>query len=403
MAVALQIQVTLFAKGDYLGLRVSAADMLLPFCGIFVLYSLITKKSRLPKWSVKYMIPWIIALITVMSIALLNGYINNGFLSSWAFVNKYIGFLLLLSYLALGGWLVTNTKNSAYIISLFVNIFVGFFVITMALSVALLFLQYFLPYPLLLPNYPWDGFMANRNAYMVVFVMSFIFIIWSYKNSDIKIPAWIRIVFWLSTLTFFLFNGSRTGWIVSAVLFAILLLKEPVKRSKTIIPLLLVGFTMFYASFFITTNIMVTEARQMGRLLNVIGDDVDYNGDQRRYLAVDDGLELYKKHNPLLGAGLGTYKPFQIDKRGEFIEIIDFTALWLLVETGALGLSIFAAFFAACSWSLYKTGYVEGENSYHRAMLIFLITFAAMSILHELMYTRFLWLALGLALANNKS
>ena len=156
MAVALQVQVTLFTSDDYYGLRVSVADLLLPFCGLFVLYSLARGQSKFPRWSLPFTWLWLLALSAVMSIALINGYMNNGFLSNWAFINKYVGFYLLLSYLALGGWLITNGKNN--VISLFVNVFVGFFVLTIAMSLVFLFLQPLSPDKLFwLSSYSWDA------------------------------------------------------------------------------------------------------------------------------------------------------------------------------------------------------------------------------------------------------
>ena len=405
-AVALQVQVTLFASGDYLGLRVSVADLLLPFAGLFILFSLLSNKSNWPKWQVRYFVIWLMALLFVMSLALLNGYIVNGFLSNWAFVNKYIGFLILLSYVALAGWIVTNTSDIHYSLRLFMSVFCGFFVLTLFASILAFFLQYISPFPLWISDYAWDGFMANRNAFMVVFVMAFIFIIWSYADKNSLIPIWVKSLFWLSMPMFFIFNESRTGWIAAVILGIILFLKQPLKRAKSVLPLLLFGTILAYSSYYVTTKATsyVLGGRQMHYLLHMNeANNGGYIGDHRRYIAIEDGLELYREHNPLIGAGLGTYKPFQIEKHGKFIEIMDFTGLWLLVETGLLGLGVFGAFFIMCALSLYRSGYALGNSSYHRAVLVFLLMFAAMSVLHELMYTRFLWFVVGLAMARQRS
>ena len=55
-ALALQIQVTIFASDDYFGLRVSVADLLLPFAGLFIFVSLLNNKSNWPEWRGKYLI-----------------------------------------------------------------------------------------------------------------------------------------------------------------------------------------------------------------------------------------------------------------------------------------------------------------------------------------------------------
>ena len=405
MAIILQIHINLFANGDYLGIRIGLADLFMPIIGIMVLISLIKNKSKWPQWSINKMYLWLAALIFVMSVSLLNGYLTNGYLSKWAFINKYIGLFLLVSYMMLGGWIVTNAKDSLKILTLFSNVFTGFFSLTVLMSVITLFLQYFIPYPLWLPNYPWDGLMVNRNAFMVIFVLSLTLIICSYKDDKSTMHQLVIKVFWLCLPIFLVFNDSRTGWLAFTALIIVFFTKFPIKRARKIIPLLLIGTIIAYASYYVTTNTIVLQARQMKHLIKIIDNkgnsDLEYFGDQKRYVAVEDGMELYQEHNPIIGSGLGTYKPFQINKRGEFIDVIDFSGLWLLVETGILGLSIFSAFFIICAWSLYKTGFTKNHSGFHKAIFVFLIMFAFMAILHELIYTRVLWFIVGLALAFN--
>ncbi len=405
MAIALQIHINLFANGDYLGIRIGLADLFLPLIGGWVLITLIRGKSKWPLWSINKMNLWLLALISVMSISLLNGYLTNGFLSKWALINKYIGFFLLVSYMMLGGWLVTNAKNSSIIMTLFSNIFTGFFSLTVLMSVITLFLQYFIPYPLWLPNYPWDGLMVNRNAFMVIFVLSLTLIIYRYHNDKSIIHPFIIKSFWLSLPIFLVFNDSRTGWLAFTALIIVFFINSPIKQIFKTIFLLLIGTLIAYSSYYVTTNKEVLRGTQMKNLISVINskgsNELEYIGDQKRYIAVEDGLELYQEHNPIIGSGLGTYKPFQIKKRGEFIDVIDFSGLWLLVETGILGLFIFSAFFIMCAWSLYKTGFTKNHSGFHKAIFVFLIMFAFMSILHELIYTRALWFTVGLALALN--
>ncbi len=402
LAVALQVQVTLFAQGDYLGIRVGLADLFIPLIGVGVLFSLVTKRSAFPKFAMPFTVCWLLSLVMVMSVSVLNGYIVTGAISSWAFVNKYIGFYLLVSYFLLGAWIVTNCSDVKRMISLFVRSFCAFFILTLFFSVVTLYLQPFVPFALRLPAYPWDGFMANRNAFMVVFVCVFIFLIWGMVGGRMALPKWLQVLFWLCLPVFCVFNDSRTGWIAIVVLSVVLLLHKPFERLRFILPIVLVGVVLSYGSYYMTTHSTVLKGAQAGYLVDLLfaGEGgPDYVGDRQRVIAVEDGLELYQKSDPLVGAGLGSYKPFQIEKRGEFINIMDFTGLWLLVETGAVGLFVFFAFFAAAALTLFNHGFIKDQGGYYRAMFVFLILFGGMSVLHELMYTRFLWFAMGLALA----
>ena len=88
LAIALQIQVTLFSSEDYLGLRVNLADFILPLLGLFILISLLLKRSVWPRWSGKFGY-WAIALLSAaMLLACVNGYLTLGHWSNWALVNK---------------------------------------------------------------------------------------------------------------------------------------------------------------------------------------------------------------------------------------------------------------------------------------------------------------------------
>ncbi len=122
-----------------------------------------------------------------------------------------------------------------------------------------------------------------------------------------------------------------------------------------------------------------------------------------RYISWEDSADLLKDSNPFLGAGIGGYRHFQIEKRGEFIEILDSTPLWLLVELGILGSTCFFAFLMFCLYRFYMSGWRDNSSPFHRAMFVFLIMFCAVSVLHEILYTRFLWFFVGFSFVSSKS
>ncbi len=177
------------------------------------------------------------------------------------------------------------------------------------------------------------------------------------------------------------------------------------KHLRRVLVTGLIGVIVGFLCFCVTTDKHIVRGQQFNRLV-VLGTSgihaSKYDGDRKRLIAVEDGLELYQRYDPIVGAGLGTYKPFQIEKRGEFVEVIDFTALWLLAEMGVSGLFVFSAFFIVCAASLYQNGRKPQGSSYHRAVFVFLILFAGMTLLHELMYTRILWFIMGLALVSGR-
>ena len=408
MAIGLQVQINLFANDAYLGLRVGLSDLFLPVLGGYVLLSLMLKKSAWPVWSVPKMNIWLLALVCVMSVALINGYISLGALSSWAFFNKYIGFFVLLAYLLLASWLVTNAKDPKRLILLFVVSFVGFITLTLSIKLIFALLMSFLPKLLWIIEYPWDGFMVNRNAFMVLAILALTFVVWAHRKGEgsIKLPRFWGAALWINMPSFLMMNESRTGWIAFVILFLAFLCRDTLKRAFYVIPLLCVGGLFSYCVF-LSMQHQSYGGNQLTHFKNVFfemehageGEELSYIGDQKRLIALEDSLELYGENTPILGAGLGTFMPFQVEKRGELISSIDVTSLWLLVETGALGAFIFAGFFMACLWGVFKRRNDKHLQSFYRAVLVFLCLFAAMTILHELLYTRVLWFIGGLALA----
>ncbi len=402
IAIALQIQISLFAEGDYLGLRINLADFLLPLAGLFVLVTLLSKKSHWPQWINKYTHSTLLALLAILTIALINGYFYIGEWSSWALINKYFGFFILMSYFYLGGWLVTNFGQNQ-VLRTFTRFFLGFFIVTLVLSIIDVIQQPYTETSLWIGDFAWDGFMANRNAYMVIAIFAIVSLLTHSLYSKAPLPFWCSSLLWTIIPTFAIYNASRTGWIFGALIICAYLIKTPIKFMKTRAPFLVLGTALTFLTFNFISHGEVKLNHQYKYLTAALQqtnnqEELQYLGDQNRYIALEDGLELYQQSNPILGAGLGAYKPFQIEKRGEYINIIDWSTLWLLTETGILGLAGFSAFFLLCLAMFFKRG-IKEKSPYHTTLFFFLILIIAMSFLHELLYTRFLWFALGLGMA----
>lgn len=401
-AVCLQIQVSIFAKGDYLGLRVNLADVLLPVACIGMIYYVFAQKGI--NWPKSDLLKWIFCLaflFVVMSVSLVNGYVTNGFLSGWAFVNKYVGYIMLACYFCIGGWIAVATGGAMDIRTFLVRVTVFFFLFVFALSIVAFLMQMLSPVFFGWPQFPWAGFMANRNAYMLLAVLVMCFIVFYDDVSETPIPRWAVSLFWFLMPAFWVYNASRAGWFVMAILILYYAGRSPLKKLRYLLPLLVAGSVFSYGltqAINITDVSEATQFRLLVKLIQPQEDEEMYMGDMKRLIALEDGLELYSQSNPILGAGLGAYKPFQINKRGEFIEVIDFTGLWLLVETGILGLLSFSGFFVLCIGTVFKQ-YKSSHDSFYLAYLVFLMSFAAMSLLHEFMYTRFVWFFLGMAVA----
>jgi len=403
LAVALQIQVTVFSAVDYDGLRLNLADIALPFIGLYIAITLLLKKSKWPQWRKPKLVYISLTTLTiVMSIALIQGYFSNGFFSSWAFINKYLGFFILMSYTLLGGWLATNINHDNLKLY-FLQVFCGFSIITVGLSLLTLIIEALTNIPLWIGNYHWDGFMANRNAYMILAIFTLITVNTHHYSSSKLLPNWVFSLLWFLMPFFVIFNASRTFWIIGGIITLIILLIRPLDFIKKVLPFLLLGGLLCASLTAMLDSRKYHGFAQFNTMKHLILEkEARHRGDQARIIVAQDGLALYSQSNPLIGSGLGTFKEFQIEKRGEFITIIDFTALWFLVETGAIGLIAFGSFFFLCLWVFFKQGKENNIDSpFYWSLFFFLIAFAAASFLHELTYTRFLWFLLGLGLIKS--
>jgi hypothetical protein len=114
--------------------------------------------------------------------------------------------------------------------------------------------------------------------------------------------------------------------------------------------------------------------------------------DAYRIQAAHDAIAVWKT-SPLVGAGLGTFLNYQAQRYGQFMDVVDNTPLWLLCETGLLGLFALLGFYAVSMHSLKQAG-----DPLSLALIGILLSFGLFCLLHEMLYTRFLWFFLGLAL-----
>lgn len=403
LAILLQIQISLFRHEDYLGLRINAADLILPLLGLLVLARLAFRKDRLPRWRVPRFYIWVSGLSALMIFALFNGYNNTGEWNTWALVNKFTGWFILLGYLGLGGWIANSAGQQAITAVKSVSLIFWGIVTIGSLAWLISFdLKYDLTY------YPMGSLMANRNAYAFLW-FCMLALMTATQIRKTERPAWWFYGMWALVPLFYVYNGSRAGFIVFAFLMLVFGILHFRFTLRHILPPLLAGIlacAVIYSNFpsyaygLTSGNIQnSTQLIQAGKLnANQAGQALEYEGDKMRIRTYGDALELWSRH-PITGGGLGSFQKFQIEKHGEFKEIIDCTFLWLLAETGLSGLLALTLFFAAGLWGLFKQIRKHDPTGLYLAVFLMMAIFAIMSLVHELLYTRFLWFFMGLALA----
>lgn len=407
-AIALQIQITLFASGDYMGLRISAADFLIPLAGLGILLSLFLKRSQLPQWKKPFAWHFPALMTGIIIMAMVNGYLVQGGISQWALVNKFIGWFLLMAYFYAGGWLAAN-HHEKYI-PLFIKSFCGFFIFTAGIEITDQFMR--AQGVTLGPRADWEtirGFTGNRNAFafLMCCVASITTLYGFHKNG---ISTKIMVLFWIAFPLAFLFNGSRTLWVCAAALLGIFTWMDWKKSVRCILPSILIGLFAFFifSSEMQKKYFSFLPYNSINKLYNYMQTPEDPQaeslafdtGDAGRMEIAKGAAQLIVKY-PLQGAGLGSVLYFQEQKNAKTRNIIDNTGLWLLTETGIIGFGIFAAsyIFMALALSRSARNFQNPENILPLAALLVMLCFGIFSLLHEILYTRFFWFILGMALA----
>lgn len=398
-AVALQIQHSLFQAENYEGLRVNLADFALPVAGLFVLTSILLKKTQWPRFEKPFGYGWIAALTAMMVFALWNG--DGG---QWALVNKFAGWFVLMAYLGAGAWTGFNFQSKA---NIFLKIFTATLLISAtALPVVALADNLGLVKIELYLNRPYKASMGNPNAYGFLFCSAGAFItLPALKNKSRSLPL---LVFWALAPCLAAFSGSRTLWIVLSLLLAAITVIDWKTSLRRIIPALIVGLLL-------TIPLMQERQREYMALRPFLTmkwlheyatapeqTDAIYNitqtGDNRRLANIKLAADLWRE-NPIMGAGLGASHEAQVERHGKLLAVIDNTLLWIAAEMGSVGVLIFLGAYIAMICALWRKSKYDGLA---RNAMALLLIFGIYSLFHEVLYTRFLWFILGLALVNTR-
>lgn len=405
-AVALQVQVTVFASGDYLGLRVSLADILLPFAGVLILLSLLLGKTSWPGWKQPFGY-WAVILPSLAIIAaVINGYVLSGQWSPWAVVNKCAGWFILMGYLGAGAWLARNAPRPA--ILLFACSFTGFFLISSVYDLILHYLSWEVAADF--SDLHIKGFMYNRNAYAFL-MLAVIGIIPMLGHQSPHARAF-HFILWLVIGMCVVLNASRALWLCFFLALIVLGVQNRVQNKgyvfKTALPAALIGILAAFLLFNHYTSWIMRPFNQTAvtltgqEILKVHSPrgNILKTYDQPRIQILKNSLALYHDH-PLSGAGLGSILKHQEGVDSRKTAVLDNSVLWILTEMGPFGLFAFLWVYLAMLGALYNKDGPADDVFEHiaRAALFLLLFFGVFSMFHEILYTRFMWFILGMALS----
>jgi hypothetical protein len=317
-------------------------------------------------------------------LALLIGMTAIGW-TQWAFTNKYLGWFVLLCYGATGA--MATRFSFSKVLWTFIN--VGCAICAMeAARAALMNLGFIQDSELF-------GLSNNRNAFAFQCIMVLAASL-AHQRRSIPAIALALIGIWLS--------ASRAGICTAAIVLVVSAITIDQSWRK-ILPATLLASTAAIA-LFLLPNIGSMESWSS---LSAAATADDWrslpdpvialfvgrtSSTAEHFKSMIEGFEMFLA-NPFFGAGLGK---FIASWSGPNPLIIHSTLIWLLAEFGIIGALLF-------TYPVVRIFVIEVKrfrnNDTAGILLILIITgFSAMSVFHEVMYQRTLWLLLGMGLAH---
>ena len=432
-AVFFQLYVPV-GKGE---LNVNLADPVAILGGGLFLVSAVSS-HRWPAWRLSWFNSHILAITAILALALLHGAMTFGW-TSWALTNRFVGWFILLAYGVTGAMLVHRGGREGLTILLRT-----FSVVACSIVALDLFLIVLTQFGLELPNavlfLRMGGFAQNPNA----FAFQVLLALCASFAADFR-PRTATLVTTVCLLGIW-FAASRAIFVAVPLILAFALFSKAIPLRRLIVSAMIATFVVIAVALSSTIASVATalptllhvisswvlaEAQYLPQLilqkvsgvpailpppppqpdlsfLSINAPSLRYNvpgqlvsgsntesSNAERISSLQGGLTIFMSH-PIFGGGLGLFVAEQLRQFGKAL-VIHSTPLWLLAETGIVGLMVVAAPFARIVVAEVRRA-VRGDSIATLIVLI-LMALAIVSLVHELFYQRGFWFLLGAAMA----
>lgn len=432
--VGLHLLLTVSIAGSEV--RVGSTDIILPVALI-----LITCLVLLGKWYPQYKIKgvpyWFLILTFWLLMSLVTGYFYTGEFQRWALVNKNIGWFVLVGYFICGSWLGSQSEEKVllFLRCLFAMTFAGS--LYSLISTWLILYNHTPFFPFEGAGVRAEGFSDNPNAFGIMIACMFVMhlpFLGSGKLGGIKTGYILSAVL----LVCVYYSLSRSAWLgLSISLIGVLLLSKSCWKGLLISAVL--GFSINYVFFELPSEvdfgkykeIIAKNKRKIQKEMiadkntntsteqeNIVVKKteklkknygyktlIDNRTTKAKDYTVNIRVEMFKKsfqywlEQPIIGIGLGSYK-WRSEKENVSVHSyhIHNTGIWLLAETGLIGLLLFATFFILIFIAFIRSSKANNNIAIGTAGLLLVMLGASAGT--EILYQRYLWFILGLALVN---
>jgi hypothetical protein len=343
---------------------------------LFIIHFL--KKKCWPRWGPSSLIFWITAASAMLIISFANGYFRYG-LIPWALNNRLIGWLVLMGYFFTGGYLFIQAHINGRLAVLKALVGAASAIALVEIVARWMFVFGWLPAGLGVVGSVAEGFAQNRNAFAFQMIIALGCAMALFASATDERQRNILALAMALCITAIIQTFSRSGFIILPILviMALWMKLTPwryVFRAAFLVCVFLISMGVVPAmSLDVSADTSITE-----RMQSILG-----------------GLHLWIQ-SPLFGAGLGAFiynwmltHPIPL--------VIHNSWVWMLAEMGVAGFVAFTGLLSAMFYYAWQTRH-QWES---RLVILLLISFGLISLVHEMLYQRLLWLALGVMLISD--
>lgn len=380
------------------GITANIADILaLTGLGLFLLL-LMRRRSifPLPGWLI---IP-MAALSALVLLGIFSGYLQFGS-NNWALMNRGFGWLVILGYVSLGAMLALIPQQGVENKLLQAFALAGVTVAAIQIMLMLCSLL-IIPLPGEIFSTPIKGYATNSNSFAIQMVFTGISVVIASRIRPMNLKPAVYTSALAIILVAIFYTYSRVGMAMMTTLITFMLVfASPDERRQGLRTAAILGLLYLFLLSFPSVLAAITSAFPSDTIsinsgvypANPLEMSRGYS-DNERWVTLVEGWSLWLEH-PVLGAGIGAYIQNRLDA-GLDVLVIHSVPLWLLAETGMIGLLIATAALAMITRAAVLTMKNPATRAWGLGFLIMLTCITGASLVHDLFFQRPFWFLLGL-------
>jgi O-antigen ligase len=391
-AVGLQSAFTPLLHDNYV--RITASDLVLPLSLLFSFILWWVGGRVAPSPPLQHFALWLCGLTAWLGVSVWIGYVRIGHLETWGLINKLAGFVWLIGYTA-AGYALVRQRGLGLIAPFLKALLITSWIIAFYSTFCCFSYVFGLAFPFD-PMTRAVGFFENPNAYGCFVAMILILEIALAAKGLVFSRGWHLFGLVLLSLALLL-SCSRSAWLGAAGGLVLLVGLKSVNLRQILAVAMISGLCI--SPLYLPMSSDSYEKNHIVYLQDPRVLQQNQSVDHRIALT-HQALELWSSA-PIQGAGVGSFLSLQKQTNPEMPSTIHTSALWLLTETGIVGLALFSAFFLYFARALWRARDQSDplRGTMITAVLAVLVVAMIASIGTELLYQRHLWFLFGIGWA----